>query len=292
MIEKYFIENLNPYQKENGNVTAQFCINTGDYTLLHSHADYWEFYVVTDGIVENHVNGEVRTYAPRTLFYCTTKDAHYLTIGGKKTARYVNFTVAEQTLLQMLAPLSDNTLNTLYRNDRSYPLSTETILEIETTLHKLNLLPPDECEKANDMLLTKIMFFVQIATSEIQNDEPKDDPVWAQTLNELKLSEEFLTYTVEDLCRKLNYSRVQLNRLFNARYGMSPHAYLLSNRLLYAQNLLNNTDMNTTEIANVIGYSNLAQFNVVFKNKFGVSPGQYRTECREKSIKHSANSLL
>lgn len=94
MIEKYFIENLNPYQKENGNVTAQFCINTGDYTLLHSHADYWEFYVVTDGIVENHVNGEVRTYAPRTLFYCTTKDAHYLTIGGKKTARYVNFTVA------------------------------------------------------------------------------------------------------------------------------------------------------------------------------------------------------
>ena len=57
---------------------------------------------------------------------------------------------------------------------------------------------------------------------------------------------------------------------------MSPHEYLLSNRLLYAQNLLNNTDMNTTEIANVVGYSNLAQFNVVFKNKFGVTPGQYR----------------
>ncbi len=276
MIKKYFIENLNPYQKENGNVTSQFCINTGDYTLLHSHVDYWEFYVVTDGIMENHVNGEVRTYASGTMFYCTTKDVHYLTTRGKNSARYINFTVAEPTLLQMLTPLSDSVLERLYKNDRSYTLSAETISEIETTLHLLNMLPPDECEKTNDMLLTKIMFFVQVAASNIQKDEPEDDPLWVQTLNELKLSEEFLTYTVQDLCRKLNYSRVQLNRLFNARYGMSPHEYLLSNRLLYAQNLLNNTDMNTTEIANVVGYSNLAQFNVVFKNKFGVTPGQYR----------------
>ncbi len=291
MIKKYFIENLNPYQKEHGGVTTQFCINTGDYTLRHGHADYWEFYVVTDGIVENHINDELRTYATGTLFYCTTKDVHHLTVGGKKTARYINFTIAEQTLLQMLAPLSENVLNKLYKNDRSYALSAETVLEIETTLHILNLLPPVECAKANDILITKIMFFVQLAASGIQNDEPKDAPVWTQTLNELKLSEEFLTYTVDDLCRKLNYSRIQLNRLFNARYGKSPHAYLLSNKLLYAQNLLTNTDMNTTDIANAVGYSNLAQFNVVFKNKFGITPGQYRIECRKKSIKDEGSPL-
>ena len=276
MIKKYFSENLTPYQRENSNMTAQFCINTGNYMLLHSHEDYWEFYVVTDGIVENHINGQLHTYTSGALFYCTTKDVHFLTTREKKSTRYINFTVEEKTLLQMLAPLSNNVLKKMYKNDHSYTLSTETISQIEATLHTLNLLPLDDFETANDMLLAKIMFFAQTVATEIQNEEQKSDPLWVQMLGDLRLSEEFLTYTVEDLCSKLNYSRVQLNRLFNARYNMSPHEYLLSNKLLYAQNMLNNTDLSTTEIANVIGYSNLSQFNAVFKNKFGVTPGKYR----------------
>ena len=69
---------------------------------------------------------------------------------------------------------------------------------------------------------------------------------------------------------------MQLSRMFKQHFGTTPHNYLLSNRLLYAQNLLDNTDLRTIAIANAIGYSNLAQFNIVFKNKFGVTQGQYR----------------
>ena len=64
--------------------------------------------------------------------------------------------------------------------------------------------------------------------------------------------------------------------MFKKHFGTTPHDYLLANRLLYAQNLLDNTDLSTIAITNAIGYSNLAQFNIVFKNKFGVTPGQYR----------------
>lgn len=276
MIKKYFIENLPPVQRQCGNRTVQYSINTGDYKIQHSHEDYWEFCIVTDGTVKNHVNNEIRTYSAGTLFYCTTKDVHYLTADDKQPTRHLNFPIAEKTLMQMLSPFSDGTIEKLYANTRSFSLNAEIISDVETTLHMLNLLPQNDFETINDALLTKIMFFVQLITSKIQKKETKHEPVWVQTLNKIRLSDAFLTFTVDDLCEKLHYSRAQLNRLFDARYGMSPHAYLLSNKLLYAQNLLNNSDLNTTEIANVIGYSNLAQFNISFKKQFGVTPGQYR----------------
>ncbi len=283
MIRKYFVENLASAQGMNCNLTAQFCINTGDYKLLHSHVDYWEFCVVTDGTLQNHIGNEVRTYTSGTLFYCTTKDIHYLTIAGKHPTRYINFTIAEQTLLKILSPFSDNTIEKIYANNRSFTLGAEIISKIEKTLHLLNLLSAEESEKTNDILLAQIMFFVQLIAGKIQNNEAESDPVWAQKLQKLKFSKEFFTYTIDDLCKQLNYSRAQLNRLFNVRFGMSPHEYLLSNRLLYAQNLLITTDLSTTKVANVIGYSNLAQFNIVFKKKFGITPGQYRTEAQKKS---------
>ena len=276
MIKKYFIENIADVQRINHNLTAQFCINTVDYKLLHSHADYWEFCIVTDGTLQNHINSEVRAYPAGTLFYCTTKDVHYLTIDSTRPTRYINFTIAEQTLMKMLSPFSDNTIKKLYANNRSYTLGAETISKIEKTLHILNLLPANEFEKTNDILLAQIMFFVQLVASKTQNNGSKNDPVWMQKLQKLKFSKEFFTYSIDDLCKQLNYSRAQLNRLFNTHFGMSPHEYLLSNRLIYAQNLLITTDLNTTEIANAIGYSNPAQFHATFKSKFGVTPAQYR----------------
>ncbi len=290
MTKKFFIENIPTDQKSNEKLTSQFCISTGDYRLQHSHADYWEFSLVTDGILENHVNGELRTYTSGTLFYSTTRDIHYLTTRDKNSTRYINFPVKEQTVLQMTVPFSDDVIEKLYKNDRSFTIDADTVSEIERELHLLNLLPPDKWEKTNDVLLGRIMFFLQTAINSMRDDEPENDPVWVQTLNKMKLSEEFLVYTVEDLCRELHYSRAQLNRLFNARYKMSPHAYLLSNRLLYAQNLLNKTDMSIAKISNAVGYANLAQFHAAFKNKFGITPGQYRAELHKKSTEYTPNS--
>lgn len=275
MEKKFFIENINVYQGKFENVKVYFWINTSDFPLMHSHEDYWEFTVVQSGTIENHVNGTTQICTPGTLFYCTTKDVHNL-ISNEKSIRYVNFTIAESAMEQLLAPFSAKTIDSLHRNQRIYSLPTEMFSSMETVLHNLNIIPLDQYEKTNDIIISQIMDFLQFIVLGLQSEESSNQPLWMQTLNEMKLSEEFFTYTVDDLCQKLNYSRMQLSRLFKAHFGTTPHDYLLSNRLLYAQNLLINTDLNTIEIANAVGYSNLAQFNIVFKNKFGVTPGQYR----------------
>ena len=276
MIRKYFSENLNPYQREKENVTCQFYINIGEYPIFHSHEDYWEFCVVTDGILDDHLNGSLRSHAADTLFYCTTKDRHYLTTRDKTPVRYVNFTIAESTLFRVLTPFSPRLKEMLFENGRDFSLPSTMIFEMEKTLHKLNLMPQTQYIAANDLLLAQILDFVQYIVHQLHASIQHDEPQWQQKLDELMQQEDALTYTVEDLCKKLNYSRVQLNRLFKAAFATTPHDYLLSKRLLYARNLLLNTDMSTLKIAYIIGYSNLAQFNAVFKSKFGVTPGQYR----------------
>lgn len=275
MIKKYFIENVKILLRDKSNVTAQFWINQTDFRAMHSHEDYWEFSVVMSGTIRNLLNGETFVCPPGTMFYCTTKDVHSLS-SDDNNIRYVNFTVALPTVLQLLAPLSSQTVGKLYDNNQMYTLPSGIFSAIDRTLHTLNLIPPEQYEKSNDIIVSQVMNLLQFIIIRLQSEDNPNEPLWIQTLNEMKRSEDFFTCTVTDLCHKLNYSRMQLSRLFKQHFDTTPHDYLLANRLLYAQNLLANTDLNTTEIAYTIGYSNLSQFNTVFKNKFGVTPGQYR----------------
>ena len=57
---------------------------------------------------------------------------------------------------------------------------------------------------------------------------------------------------------------------------MSPHDFLIDYKFRYACNLLCYSDMKIIDIANKVGYKNLSQFNVIFKNKFELTPGEYR----------------
>lgn len=275
MIKKYFEENLTPYQLGQKDVNCQFYINTRDYPLEHSHENYWEFSVVLEGKIDNMLNGSVRSCPTGTMFYCTTNDVHYI-IAKSTDVRYVNFTIKESALLQILSTFSQETQNRIKRNERIFSLSSNMIVNIEQVIHNLNLLQQEEYSVANDLISAQVMSFVQYIVKQVYSNDVSGEPNWLQELERLKQHENFITFTVSDLCRELNYSRVQLNRLFKAKFATTPHDYLLSNKLLYAYNLLVSTDMNTIDIANAIGYANLAQFNIVFKNRFGVTPGQCR----------------
>ena len=82
--------------------------------------------------------------------------------------------------------------------------------------------------------------------------------------------------SIADLCKELNYSKAQLNRIFKNTFNLSPHEYLQKHKFRYAQNLLAFSDIKIIEIATKVGFKNLSQFNVIFKRKFDLTPGQYR----------------
>ena len=59
---------------------------------------------------------------------------------------------------------------------------------------------------------------------------------------------------------------------------MSYSAYVQHIRLEHAEKLLLSTDKSITEIAEMIGYHNKGFFYRIFKEKYGVTPKEYREE--------------
>ena len=58
--------------------------------------------------------------------------------------------------------------------------------------------------------------------------------------------------------------------------GISPAQYILSLRIMNAQNLLERGVYNIREVAEVVGYENPLYFSRVFKKEVGMSPTEYR----------------
>jgi signal transduction histidine kinase/AraC-like DNA-binding protein/ABC-type xylose transport system substrate-binding protein len=96
---------------------------------------------------------------------------------------------------------------------------------------------------------------------------------------ENKLSDEDLA--VEDICREIGISRVQLYRKVKALLGCNVNDYILNVRLQKARYLLANEDLPMSEVAFRVGFSSQAYFSTVFKSRFSLTPSEFR-DCGKK----------
>lgn len=72
-------------------------------------------------------------------------------------------------------------------------------------------------------------------------------------------------------------------RVFKQYNHLTPMQYILSVRMANAQNLLETTNYNVTEIAEIVGYDNPLYFSRVFKKHTGYSPSDYRNIQKDKT---------
>lgn len=67
---------------------------------------------------------------------------------------------------------------------------------------------------------------------------------------------------------------------FRRSIGVSPHQYVIQQRIETAKRLLLNSDTALAEVAGSVGFANQSHFNLHFKRLVGVTPGQYRRAAR------------
>jgi len=83
-------------------------------------------------------------------------------------------------------------------------------------------------------------------------------------------------FSVDDICREIRVSRVQLYRKVKALIGYNVNDYILTVRLQKAKFLLAKEELSIAEIAFKVGFSSQAYFSTVFKSKFSLTPSEYR----------------
>ncbi len=276
MIDYLFSNNANLTTVQHSEeINFLYHINLVDWPTEHRHKDYWEFTIITNGTINNRINGKHRIYNENSVFVATTENTHSLFAADSNPIRYINIMVKEKFLLSLINSLCPELLNYLISDKFSLTLSNQKISEIEKILLRINYTDPNRY-RDNDNLACSA--FLLLVTEIILKQIPPSSaaPPYLASLNLLAQNNELLTYNVNDLSSALGYSRIQLNALFKKHFGISPHKYLINYKLNYAQKLLLNTTLTVSEIAYEIGYSTPMQFYETFKKTFGVTPNQFR----------------
>ncbi len=81
---------------------------------------------------------------------------------------------------------------------------------------------------------------------------------------------------IENVADYLSIDRRYLYKLFKKYSGISPKQYLNNIRISRATELLLNSELSITEIAQIVGYKDSLQFSTFFKKQTGMSPKKYR----------------
>jgi AraC family transcriptional regulator of adaptative response / DNA-3-methyladenine glycosylase II len=86
--------------------------------------------------------------------------------------------------------------------------------------------------------------------------------------------------TVDELAARLGMGERQLRRLFVQHLGVSPVSVAQTRRVLFAKQLIHDTNLPMAEVALASGFNSLRRFNEVFRKLFHLPPS---------SLRHKAN---
>ena len=91
-------------------------------------------------------------------------------------------------------------------------------------------------------------------------------------------------FSLEELYKDQNYCSDHLRRLFKEKMGCTPVEYLTGLRIGYAKKRLEDREMQTASVAQIAlmsGFRDPCYFSRTFKNKTGMSPGEYMKQSKK-----------
>jgi AraC family transcriptional regulator, regulatory protein of adaptative response / DNA-3-methyladenine glycosylase II len=93
--------------------------------------------------------------------------------------------------------------------------------------------------------------------------------------------------SIEKLADRLGVGERQLRRLFEEHVGASPLSVAQTRRVLFAKQLIHDTQLSMTEVAMASGFGSLRRFNDTFKKLYHRPPSELR---RRKQVQKVASS--
>lgn len=131
---------------------------------------------------------------------------------------------------------------------------------------------PEELKKIAEIVADYLILAAE------SSPKPKKETHWLAIAMKRHADEEYTeNLTLHELSATYRKNEKYLGRLFKREIGESFGEYVLSKRLKKAEGLLKTTERKIIEIALECGFNSVSYFNRVFKNKYGLSPKEYRS---------------
>ena len=89
---------------------------------------------------------------------------------------------------------------------------------------------------------------------------------------------------VPALLRLSNFSHAQLCRVMKKSLNVTPQQYVVTLRMNLAMELIQDSEIELGTIVAYVGYASVSHFNMIFTNRFGMTPAQARRKMRMRTI--------
>ena len=105
-------------------------------------------------------------------------------------------------------------------------------------------------------------------------------PWQVELASRLLLRDLCTAFPISQLAGLCGLSRGYFIKAFKASTGMTPHRWLVRQRILHAVELLERTDERISVIASTSGFSDQSHLTRTFRAMLGISPAVWRRRCR------------
>ena len=113
----------------------------------------------------------------------------------------------------------------------------------------------------------------------------------AKKTKDILISDLTIRYTARELARRFGVSETSLKNYFRSVYGCGYAEYQQTIRMQKSAELLGTTDEKIADIASAVGFATQAKFGAAFKECYGMTPLEYRRQCRLQNLQQGGKTI-
>ncbi len=238
--------------------------------------DSWELLFLESGHLRVLVDGDLYTLSPGDLILYPPHAFHTVSIANDSTVCVISFVTDSPALYNLTGRLS--VLSSEAQEDLRKIISFGNgIIEgyhnenVRGVTFRQGTDPADAQRLANKLEL----FLLGLCNSETRsNSKNFKDEQFAAMTDYLKENMD-KNLTLEDISDGCTISVAQLQKLCRKYCGCGPVTYFISLKIGAAKQMMKDSSLNVTQIAERLGFSSVHYFSKLFKAKTGMSPSEF-----------------
>ncbi len=232
----------------------------------------YDFVYITEGggaYCSNNITQEIKI--GHIILIKSGEKAEFIPTIGKQTSFFhISVICLQYTLfLEKIDLFQKSPINNIGQN-----VIIENIFDNMIQIHKEN-----KCG-SQAVLNTSLLLALSIANYKLLNCHEKENPNIEKinTAVEILRHDTTVKISPEKVAERIGISYSLFRRIFKENMGTSPAQYQMDIRLKKAQELLTTTNYSIAKIAEMLGFSDTAQFSTFFRKRQNVTPREYRNK--------------
>lgn len=258
----------------------RYIFSESERFLLHRH-DFYEIFITVNKKIVHIVNGEKQHLAVGSMVFVRPRDIHSYEYKPGNQYNFVNLAFDKKTMDDIIKYI-DGCFDINSLLERKLPpvviLSPTEKKNLLSKLSELNYINRSDRKrlKLQLRLLLLDIFVRYFSNNQISTNE--NVPYWFENMCEQMKKQVNFAEGITKMEEISHKSREHIARCMRKYKGITPTEFINDIRLNYIANMLANSNTPILDLCFESGFKSVSWFYTLFKEKYGLSPAQFRKQ--------------